>query len=85
MKKVFFAASTYAVPELIDNYLKIITEIQKNKTEIISDWTQNWTDVAKKFQRQGKLKMKESDVLKVIDRKIFFEEHLRSVWGVMPW
>lgn len=79
MKKIFFSASTYAVPELIDNYLQIISAIEKNNAKVSLNWTKDWKDIAKKYKKEGKKEIEESDVLNIINRKKFFEEHLDAI------
>lgn len=79
MERIFFSASTYAVPELMENYLAIIKEINKNKSNLILDWTKDWKNIALEYQRRDKKKIKESDVFKVFDRKKFHEEHTKAI------
>ena len=79
MKKIFFSASTYAVPELLGNYLKIIKEIEKNDAKIILNWTKDWRAIAKQYKNKNKKEVKESDVLRIIDRKKFYAEHTQAI------
>jgi len=79
MKKIFFSASTYAIPELIDNYLQIISESEKNNAKVSLDWIKDWKYVAKKYRKEGKNKIEEFDALNIVNRKKFFEEHLSAI------
>lgn len=79
MKKVFFSASIYAIPELIENYLEIVKNINSSGSLVISDWTKSWQTIAKNHKKTGKRKIKESDILKIIDRGKLYEEHTKAI------
>ncbi len=79
MKQVFFSASTYSIPELLDNYLIIIDEIKKNNSITFLDWTKNWVEIAEKYKKKGKYKLEESDFLQIFDRKKLYEEHIVAI------
>lgn len=79
MKKVFFSASIYAAPELIENYLKIVKNINSSGSLVISDWTKSWQSIAKNHKKSGKQKIKESDILKIVDRGKLYEEHTKAI------
>ena len=79
MKKIFFSASTYAIPELFNNYSLIIKEVENNHCKIILDWVKDWKEVIKRYRSKGAKKPKESDIFKAIDRKKFYEEHTKAI------
>ncbi|MBU4142739.1 nucleoside 2-deoxyribosyltransferase [Patescibacteria group bacterium] len=79
MKKVFFSASIYAIPELLENYLMIVKNIDASGSLVISDWTKSWLTIAKKYRKIGKQRIKERDILKVIDREKLYEEHTKAI------
>jgi len=76
MKKVFFSASTYGLPDLFYNYIKIIDLVKENGVEIIMDWTKEWKEVAEKYQ--GK-KISRQAILKFIVHKKLYEEHTKAI------
>ncbi|MBU2037079.1 nucleoside 2-deoxyribosyltransferase [Patescibacteria group bacterium] len=79
MKKVFFSASIYAIPELLENYLMIVKNIEASGSLVVSDWTKSWLVIAKKYKKMGKPRIKERDILKVIDREKLYEEHTKAI------
>lgn len=79
MKKIFFSASTYVLPEFIENYLEIVSTIKKNGGELVLDWTKDWQEIVKRYRKEGKKKMKNADIYKIIDRKKFFEIHMKKI------
>lgn len=79
MKKIFFSASTYSIPEMLENYLAILSEVKKNGGFVLSDWTKDWIDIAKKYREKNKMIIKGADMFKIIDRKKFFEIHSKMI------
>lgn len=81
MKKIFFSASTYSVPDLLENYISIIKEIKKNKAEVMLDWTKDWKTIAKEYNKSGIKNIKENDIFNIIDRKKYYQEHIKAIQG----
>ncbi|MDD5590069.1 MAG: hypothetical protein PHQ47_02755 [Candidatus Portnoybacteria bacterium] len=79
MKKIFFSASTYSTPELIENYLAIMDAIKKNDGCILIDWVKEWLSLAKKYKKQNKKVITGADVFKNVDRRKFLDIHNKMI------
>lgn len=66
MKKIFFSASIYALPDAMDDYQMILDEIKKTKNKLLVDWLLIW----KKSYEKQESSVVDSDLFFVNSRKI---------------